>query len=302
MSGDLRAVSRVLRQQGVAALGERDHQLARALMEESVSLARREGDRWGLAIALGQLGSIYRDERDYATARPLYEEAVDIAREIGDRYALGIALAGLAFIARARGDRAESEALWRETLVVSSEVEDEWILPRAIAGLAGAAVLAGDHGRAARLFGAEAGLREASGSREFPFWRAIMEMDATTARAASGDRAFAAAWAEGRAMTLEQAVAYGLSVAGPTMSARPPDHRVGAQASPLSPREAEVAALIAQGLTNHQIGSTLVISERTVDAHVRHILDKLGFTSRAHVAAWAVRQGLVDDGAPRPDR
>jgi non-specific serine/threonine protein kinase len=221
---------------------------------------------------------------------------------MGDQYVLGLALAGLAFVARARGDQARSEALWREALGVTSEYEDHWVLPRAIAGVAGVAVLAGHYGRAARLFGVEAGLREASGSRDMPFWRSIVELDVTTTRAALGDQAFSVAWAEGRAMTLEQAVAYGLSMADPTMSARPTEHRVDAQASPLSPREAEVAALIAQGFTNHQIGSVLVISERTVDAHVRHILDKLGFTSRAQIGAWAVRQGLVADAPSQPDR
>jgi DNA-binding NarL/FixJ family response regulator len=61
----------------------------------------------------------------------------------------------------------------------------------------------------------------------------------------------------------------------------------------LSSREREVAALIATGLTNRQIADHLVVSERTVDAHCRHIFDKLGVSSRAQVAAWAVASGLV---------
>ena len=60
----------------------------------------------------------------------------------------------------------------------------------------------------------------------------------------------------------------------------------------LTPRESEVAALVARGLTNRQIAVRLVISERTADSHVGNILGKLGFTSRAQVAAWAVEQGL----------
>jgi DNA-binding NarL/FixJ family response regulator len=70
-------------------------------------------------------------------------------------------------------------------------------------------------------------------------------------------------------------------VAFPAPSASPkPD------ANPLTPREREVARFVAQGLSNREIGKTLVISERTVDAHVQHILNKLGFNSRAQIAAW----------------
>jgi DNA-binding CsgD family transcriptional regulator len=66
--------------------------------------------------------------------------------------------------------------------------------------------------------------------------------------------------------------------------------RIGPPAA-LSPREAEVAAMVAEGLTNRQIAARLVISERTAENHVRHILTKLGFTTRSQIAAWSVRTG-----------
>jgi DNA-binding CsgD family transcriptional regulator len=65
----------------------------------------------------------------------------------------------------------------------------------------------------------------------------------------------------------------------------------------LTPREAEVARLIARGLTNRQIADALVISERTAGSHVYRLLGKLGFSTRAQVAAWAVSRGLLDDEA-----
>ena len=71
-------------------------------------------------------------------------------------------------------------------------------------------------------------------------------------------------------------------------------------ASPLSPREREVAALIARGLTNRDIAAALVIAERTADTHVQHILNKLGFRARAQVAAWAAGQGLAPLAPDRP--
>jgi DNA-binding CsgD family transcriptional regulator len=62
--------------------------------------------------------------------------------------------------------------------------------------------------------------------------------------------------------------------------------RRGAAAAPLAKREADVARLVADGLTNKQIGARLFISERTVDSHVRSILNKLGVGSRAQIATW----------------
>jgi non-specific serine/threonine protein kinase len=62
---------------------------------------------------------------------------------------------------------------------------------------------------------------------------------------------------------------------------------------PLTAREREVAVLIAQGNTNRQIAEQLIIAPRTADNHVQHIFDKLGVSSRAQVAAWAVMRGLM---------
>jgi non-specific serine/threonine protein kinase len=61
----------------------------------------------------------------------------------------------------------------------------------------------------------------------------------------------------------------------------------------LTPREREVAVLVAQGKTSKEIADLLVVSERTAEVHVSNILGKLGFTSRAQVAAWAVEKGLT---------
>jgi DNA-binding NarL/FixJ family response regulator len=81
---------------------------------------------------------------------------------------------------------------------------------------------------------------------------------------------------------------------------RPLEERAGRllaelrRASPiLSRRETEVAGMVARGLSNRAIGESLHLSERTAENHVKHILDKLGFTSRTQIAAWAVAEGLL---------
>jgi non-specific serine/threonine protein kinase len=108
--------------------------------------------------------------------------------------------------------------------------------------------------------------------------------EAVAARAAMGDQAFEAAWTAGRAMTLDQAIAAveEALVADPPSSRPPPD--------PLSPREAEVAALVAQGRSNREIAAALVIAESTADRHLANIFNKLGLHSRAELAAWHERQ------------
>ncbi len=95
-------------------------------------------------------------------------------------------------------------------------------------------------------------------------------------------------------MSLEQAVQYALAVepsAAPASGKGIPE----SAGPPLTRREAEIAALVARGLTNRQIAQTLVITEGTAANHVQHILNKLGFDSRAQIASWAAERGL---GAP----
>ena len=101
-------------------------------------------------------------------------------------------------------------------------------------------------------------------------------------RRALGRRDLAAASRQGRHSTVESAI--GSVVEGPP--AAPPR-----PAGPLTGREREVAALVADGLSNRAIAARLVISQRTVDGHVERILAKLGFTSRAQVAAWTTAEG-----------
>ena len=69
----------------------------------------------------------------------------------------------------------------------------------------------------------------------------------------------------------------------------------------MTAREREVATLVAHGASNRHIAGTLVISERTAEAHVSHILNKLGLATRVQLAAWAVAHGLADASDPDPD-
>jgi hypothetical protein len=182
--------------------------------EQNAALARKVSDRWGLAFALSQLAGALRLHGDSSSALGVYMEAVAIARETGERYLIGLILNGLAWAVRAGGNQIRSAALFRESLIVSSELQNPWLVVRAMTGLASAAVLAGSHGRAARLFGFMEALRATSGMCAFGDVRTVIERDVATTRAVLGDETFVAAWTEGRAMTLDLAVACALEGTG----------------------------------------------------------------------------------------
>jgi DNA-binding NarL/FixJ family response regulator len=160
-------------------------------------------------------------------------------------------------------------------------------------GLAGVAVTQGLVEQGARLFGACQALRESMGWPLALVYRANYEHDVGAARAQLDEATFAAAWAAGRALSLEQVIAEALRVPVETPSAQPtspaPD-----RLSILTRRERQVLALLAQGASNRAIAERLVITERTAEIHVSNILGKLGATSRTQAATYALGHGLND--------
>jgi DNA-binding NarL/FixJ family response regulator len=108
-----------------------------------------------------------------------------------------------------------------------------------------------------------------------------------------GDPAFAAACADGAAMPIDAALAYALGEHRPAAA--------GPERSPLTRRETEISHLVADGMSNKDIAATLVIAQRTAEGHVEHILNKLGFNSRAQIAAWVGQKRTAGGGARTGD-
>jgi non-specific serine/threonine protein kinase len=147
--------------------------------------------------------------------------------------------------------------------------------------------------RAARLLGAANQLGEALGLRAKPPDQECHDHYTVSTRARLGESAFSSAWAEGRAMTLEQAIEYALAAAEAQHTPKEAKPRaLGARADILTAREREVATLIAHGLTNREIASELQFMERTAETHVLNILNKLKVNSRTQIAVWAIAHGL----------
>jgi non-specific serine/threonine protein kinase len=278
---------------------EGDHARGATLWEESLALAREVGDDHLIGMSLGFLAHLALVQRDYERAKVRSEESLGAARELGSTSAgfvptafinLGIAELGMGEQERAR------EAFGRAL----SAGRDTGAKPRVIESLEGMASLAGAAGRAdraARLWGAAEAAREADGIALSPGERALHEPYLASARSRLGETAWEEALAKARAMALEEAAEYAVAketgwspdpVPEQAMAAEPPVE--------LTRREAEIAGLVAEGLTNRQISARLSISERTAANHVAKILKKLGLRSRAQIASWAAqRQSIAPD-------
>jgi len=112
-------------------------------------------------------------------------------------------------------------------------------------------------------------------------------------RAQLDDAAWETSWSEGSAMNMEEAIEYGLSEEEPAHATSSEERSTDTQAPTLTRREEEVAALVAQGMTNRSIASELSISEHTVANHVTKILRKLTLGSRSQLTAWVVEQRIL---------
>lgn len=266
----------------------------RALLEESLSLFRRLGDRTGIAWAVGMLGSLAASEGDDRRAEAFYAESLSNARAIGDRRVLAWIVGLLGDLERRAGRWEQAGAHLRESLSIARELGDAREIAENLGRLAALAHARGQHARAARLVGAADAVLERSGPSPPPAAPAGHAGLVAALRATLGAARFASQWEEGRARALETAVEDALAADVPAPRrgpAAPGGTRPGE--APLTRREAEVAALVARGLTNRQIAERLVLSERTVDAHLERIRGRLGVRSRAEIAAWAVEQGLT---------
>jgi non-specific serine/threonine protein kinase len=288
-AGDKRGVAWGLFLMGNATSLRSDHARATALYEEGLALCRELGGTQPLGDYLSHLGYEYLLEGDYERAAALNEEAAALLRNQGYRGGLQFALNNLGWAVLVRGDREQAAILHGESLVLCWELGDRLVASESIEGLACVAGIWGEVERAARLFGAAQALREAVNYRQAPRVRVLQEPYLEDARSKLDVATWDAAFGEGQAMTLAEAVEYALEREEPTASSTP-----GASSYPagLSAREAEVLKLVAKGLTNAQIAQELFISPNTVNRHLNSIYRKLGVSSRAVATRFAIEHDL----------
>jgi tetratricopeptide (TPR) repeat protein len=188
--------------QVAGALG--DYREARAFFEESLALSREAEDRFGICGACGGMGSLSLDQGEYARAQALLEECLALSRELGLKRGVAYSLTGLGNVALRQNDFVLARTLLEEGLSHFVELGAKNGVADALEGLALLSAAQADGVRAARLWGAAEALRESLRAPLAHAARAQRDRDVGAARSATGEAAFLAAWAEGRATPLEQ--------------------------------------------------------------------------------------------------
>jgi predicted ATPase/DNA-binding SARP family transcriptional activator/DNA-binding CsgD family transcriptional regulator len=303
--GDRRGVAISITKLGAALLHRGDMEGAAVLREDAKALRGEPLDRWTLAELTTFLAMAALYEGDHERSVALGTEGLAICLELGDRQGIVRCRIGVGLAELARGNHGRAEQQFEETLRLLRGVREEFASAYALLGLAGVEGARAQPARAATLWGAAEALREEIGVDSLSHWDLYgFDYEGRVSAAhsmLSGEGAWEGAWAEGRAMTSDQAVEYALGAGEPapytTLTPRKPSF-VEAPDDPLTSREREVVVLVGRGLTDRQISSELSVSERTVHTHVRNILSKLGLCSRTQIAVWAARWGLL----PQPSQ
>ena len=274
------------------------------LATASIEVMNAIDHRWGVARAQLGLGDLARLRGDFGGASQMYTDALGYLREIGARPETARCLTGLGRVALDRGDTARARAYLTESLRLSRDIGSRIGIARGLESCAALADREGDAERAVLLAAAASALRTAAGLPRMSGARADGYRAAAEGRR-QGTGTGSRRWAEGLALSPEAAVE--LAVGDPvssagsagTASGTTTEHSAGAAVIPAArppatappaggatPRELEIARLIADGLSNKAIAERLVISPATVARHVANIMLKLGFRSRAQIAVW----------------
>ncbi|HEX3789759.1 MAG TPA: LuxR C-terminal-related transcriptional regulator, partial [Pseudonocardiaceae bacterium] len=247
--------------------------------EEALRTYEHADDDTGEAFTLFLYGLAVALHGDSDKAQAAHRRCQELTESRGEVWIWSCSMYTVGVDAWLRGDHAEAMRLQRAALLMKRPLIDYIGIAECIESIAWIEASTRRHLRAATLFGAsDTTWREVGMPMSvLPEWRRHRESCVRLAQAI-GKRPFEAAYREGARMSLEEAVAFALEETKPATAADDP--------SALTPRELEISELIGQGLSNGDIATTLVLSRRTVEAHVQHLMAKLNFTSRTQVAAW----------------
>jgi predicted ATPase/transcriptional regulator with XRE-family HTH domain len=214
-AGDPETLAYALGMHGLAALSRGDLDTAEAVLPEALALFRELGDPQGVSSGLYCLANLALARGDGGEAMRLIGESETLARKAGNWSMLATCLGTQAISTRLEGDDSRTAELLRESVEIAGMLRDDYNVVFCATGLAGVAARRGRPERAARLFGVADALSEKTGAGvSWSVLRSLNERDLAVTREQLDPEAFETAWAEGRAMTIEEAVAYALSEAG----------------------------------------------------------------------------------------
>jgi DNA-binding CsgD family transcriptional regulator len=266
----------------IAAMTAGDRAASDAFYEEALTAVAEANDLAATTAVLQAraLNGMFTGELD--AVREATSEGVSLSREAGDLYVLEIMLMELAFATLIMGEADAAKPLYIEALQIARRIDDRLAQSYLLAAFGWFA--AGDRQArtGAQLLGAAEATRLGAGAGIIAPLAPMLDQAEESAVAVLGRAKFDAEFTAGKRMNRDAAIRLALGESGQIRARSVGETGV----SVLGKREADVARLVADGLTNRQIGTQLFISERTVDSHVRSILNKLGFNSRAQIAGW----------------
>ena len=273
--------------EGLLATAAGDFGRAVDCLEASLEVFRSEGmrlqiveDLVGLGLATALLGDVTR-------AAAWHAEVLAITEPCGEAVFRTYSLWATGMAELQRGDPAHAVSLFEEGLRLTRSVDDPLSAAWFLDVLAWVGAAAQEFDRAATLRGAAMSMWQIVDGPTVRFPSLLVHRDECRLQivGAIGERGYEAALRRGRALTFAGAVSFALREKNGETEPEPV-----VTATNLTRREQQVAELVAQGLTNKAIAEQLVISPRTAQGHVEHVLAKLGFTSRAQIAAWSVER------------
>lgn len=270
--------------------------------QECLALARELGDKHNISRALGSLGETVLYQGALVQAETLLMESLALDRELDNKHNVAASLLQLGEIRRLQKDFANATTLLNESVMLVKEVGYKPLIGSNFLKLALIAIAEKQFERAVRLFGAAHTLNlyaELDTNARIEFEQAIEHM-----RLQLGEKTFLALWEQGKTMPLEQAIALATQEQGtispltPSVVQSSPPEEIKSAAKPTYPddltaREVEVLRLIAQGQSDTLIAEQLVISPRTVNAHLTSIYRKIQVSSRSAATRYAIEHHLV---------
>ena len=282
--GDKRGAAWAQVSLGSAMLEDTDAAIATA--EEGLVFFRQLNHKSAIALTLNTIGEIARVGGEDERARLAYEECLVMCRETGDTRRICMILFNLGFLAQHVGDYERARDQLQQGIALAQTINNKFALALGLTFLAGPLGSTGQLQRAVRLLGASEAALERIGAFITLADKVEVDRNMAAVRAQLDVTAFETAWAEGREMTLDQAVNYalhniGLEVGHPGQVGRSP------LANPLTTRELEILHLMAQGMSNRAIAERLFLAVGSVKWYGSQICNKLQAQNRVQAIVRA---------------
>jgi predicted ATPase/DNA-binding CsgD family transcriptional regulator len=281
--GDEGGIARTVDRLAMSFVITGEHDRGRPLFERSLELFRQLGDSHGIALALYGL-AVTRPAGGHVAARAQVDESLDILRAVGDRRTFGKVLWCSAGINADLGDVEMAAAQFEESLTLFVEFGDRWFSALVLESAAFLAAEVREPERAVSLLGAAGAIWETLDVPLMGHLRDRHHRVLTEARSRLGEDSFSTIWERGRRLPVTATVELVASVGART------DADVAAG---LTPREIDVLALVATGRTDAEVAEQLVVSLRTVHAHLRSVYRKLDLHTRSAATRYALEHGLA---------